>query len=231
MSETTILIIEDDEDILTILKDQFVLDGFSVYGVTTAEAGIKAVEKKRPDLVILDLNLPDIDGFKVCKQLRERSDVPIIILTARDAISDKLRGFESGADDYVVKPFEYLELLARVKACLRRSQKSFSSKEVLDFGILKILRPKREVYLKGNLIKLTQKEYELLELLATHPDEILRREFIKKQLWPDKKLYRWSRAVDVHIQRLRQKIELNPEKPSLIITHPGIGYRFHPPDE
>ena len=230
MNKTSILIIEDDEDILTILKDQFALDGFSVQGVTTAEEGIKAVDKERPDLVILDLNLPDIDGFKVCKQLREQSDVPIIILTARDAISDKLRGFESGADDYVVKPFEYLELLARVRACLRRSRK-FLSKEVLDFGILKILRQKREVYFNGNPIKLTQKEYELLELLATHPDEILSREFIKKQLWPDKKLYRWSRAVDVHIQRLRQKIEPNPEKPSLIITHPGIGYRFNPPGE
>jgi two-component system alkaline phosphatase synthesis response regulator PhoP/OmpR family response regulator RpaB len=230
MNKATILIIEDDEDILMILKDQLELDGFSVHGVMTAEEGIKAVEEKRPDLVILDLNLPDIDGFKVCKQLRRNSDVPIIILTARDAISDKLRGFESGADDYVVKPFEYLELRARIKACLRRSQKLSPSKEVLDFGILKIWRQKREVYLNGNPIKLTQKEYELLELLATHPDEILSREFIKKQLWPDKRLYRWSRAVDVHIQRLRQKIEPYPEHPSFIITHPGVGYRFKPPE-
>jgi len=229
VGKSKILIIEDDSDILLILKEQLELDGFEVYGAETAEKGLKLLEEKAPDLVILDLNLPDMDGLKVCQKIRERNDLPVLMLTARDSISDKLRGFEYGADDYIVKPFEYLEVVARIKACLRRAKTSVSKrKETLELGPFRIDERKREVYLHGRPIKLTKKEFDLLWVLATHPGEVLSRDFLRRELWPQKEIYPWSRALDVHIQRLRQKIEPDPENPRYIITHPGVGYRFEP---
>ncbi len=229
MGKSKILIIEDDSDILLILKEQLELDGFEVYGAETAEKGLKLLEEKDPDLVILDLNLPDMDGLKVCRRIREKSDLPVLMLTARDSISDKLRGFEYGADDYIVKPFEYLEVVARIKACLRRAKASLSKKkETLELGPFRIDERKREVYLYGRPIKLTKKEFDLLWVLASHPGEVLSRDFLRQELWPQKEIYPWSRALDVHIQRLRQKIEPDPENPRYIITHPGVGYRFEP---
>ncbi len=225
-----ILIIEDDSDIVFILKEHLELDGFEVYGAENAKEGFRLLSEKRPDLLLLDLNLPDMDGLKVCQKIRKESDIPIIMLTARDSLSDKIKGFECGADDYLVKPFEYLEVVARIKACLRRAKKASKRKEILDFGKLKIDLNKREVYLEGKPVKLTKKEFDLLKVLASHPDEVLSRDFLRNQLWPEKEIYPWSRALDVHIQRLRQKIEPDPENPSFIITHPGVGYRFAPPE-
>ncbi|WP_456434296.1 response regulator transcription factor [Thermosulfuriphilus sp.] len=228
MAKPQILIIEDEEDILTLLKGQLELDNFEVYGVTCGQEALEFLERQQPDLILLDLNLPDIDGLKVCRLLRERTQAPIIMVTARDSLSDKLRGFECGADDYLTKPFEYLELLVRIRARLRRSLLEASKREVLCFGPLKIIPAKRQVYLDGKPVKLTKKEYDLLEILVSQPGEVLSREFIRSQLWPNKEIYPWSRALDVHIQRLRQKIEPDPEKPRFIITHPGVGYRFEP---
>ncbi|NPA48791.1 MAG: response regulator transcription factor [Thermodesulfobacteria bacterium] len=224
-----ILIIEDDSDIVFILKEHLELDGFEVYGAENAEEGFRLLSEKKPDLLLLDLNLPDMDGLKVCQKIRRQSDIPIIMLTARDSLSDKIKGFECGADDYLVKPFEYLEVVARIKACLRRAKKAPKKKELLDFGELKIDINKREVYLKDKPVRLTKKEFDLLRVLASHPDEVLSRDFLRNQLWPEKEIYPWSRALDVHIQRLRQKIEPDPENPRFIITHPGVGYRFSPP--
>jgi len=231
VEKAKILIIEDDRDILLILKDQLELDGFEVYGAETAQEGLKLLREKRPDLVVLDLNLPDMDGLKVCQKIREMNDLPILMLTARDSISDKLRGFEYGADDYITKPFEYLEVVARIRACLRRTKPASVRKEVLDFGPLKIDERRREVYVDGRPVRLTRKEFDLLKILASHPGEVLSREFLRRELWPRKEIYPWSRALDVHIQRLRQKIEPDPEKPRFIITHPGVGYRFEPGDQ
>ncbi len=226
---TKILIIEDDQDILLILKEQLELDGFVVFGAETAAEGLKILTEKDPDLIILDLNLPDKDGLKVCQEIREQSDIPILMLTARDSISDKIRGFEYGADDYITKPFEYLEVVARIRACLRRARSpALTKREVLEFGPLRIDERKREVYLHGRPVKLTRKEFDLLKVLASHPGEVLSREFLRQELWPRKEIYPWSRALDVHIQRLRQKIEPDPENPRYIITHPGVGYRFEP---
>ena len=228
-NKAKILIIEDDSDIVFVLKEHLELDGFEVYGAESAQEGFKILAEKKPDLLILDLNLPDMDGLKVCQRVRKESDIPIIMLTARDSLSDKIKGFECGADDYLVKPFEYLEVVARIRACLRRAQKSGRPpKEILDYGDLKIDLNKREVYVKGKQTKLTRKEFDLLRILVAHPDEVLSREFLRSQLWPDKEIYPWSRALDVHIQRLRQKIEPDPENPRFIITHPGVGYRFVP---
>ncbi|OAG28040.1 response regulator transcription factor [Thermodesulfatator autotrophicus] len=226
-AKTKILIIEDDLDITYILKEHLELDGFEVLEAENGQKGLELLEQN-PDLIILDLNLPDIDGIKLCQKIRQKTDVPIIMLTARDSLSDKVRGLESGADDYLVKPFEYLEVLARIKACLRRAKKTLKKQEILEIGPFYIDFNRREVNINGKTIRLTKKEFDLLKILATHVNEVLTRDFIRNQLWPGKEIYPWSRALDVHIQRLRQKIEPDPENPRYIITHPGVGYRFNP---
>ncbi len=219
-----ILVIEDDKDIRRILKDQLELDGFSVTEAASGAEGIYLFKQKSPALILLDLNLPDLDGIKICQMIRNISDVPVVMLTARDALADKVRGFECGADDYIVKPFEYLELKARILANLRR--RAAVQKDELVFGDLKIYLKTREVFLRGCPVHLTRKEYELLELFITQPNKILEREYIVRQLWPNGEIYTWSRALDVHIRRLRQKIEMDPERPRFILTHSGVGYRF-----
>ncbi|WP_457572032.1 response regulator transcription factor [Desulfovulcanus sp.] len=226
MRKPTILIIEDDKDILTILRDQLVMDNFKVLEATSGEEGARLFKQLRPDLIILDLNLPDIDGVKICQNLRRISDVPIIILTARESLADKIRGLNCGADDYIVKPFEYLELAARIRACLRRSSSKECGKEKCCFGELELWLNTREVFLQGKAVHLTKKEFDLLELLVSYAGEVLSREFICSQIWPNDEVYSWSRALDVHIRRLRKKIEPDPQNPKFIITHPGVGYRF-----
>lgn len=230
MSHTAdILIIEDDKDIRRILKDQLELDGFSVTEAASGAEGIYLFKKKSPALILLDLNLPDLDGIKICQMIRNISDVPVVMLTARDALADKVRGFECGADDYIVKPFEYLELKARILANLRR--RAAVQRDELVFGDLKISLKTREVFLRGRPVSLTRKEYELLELFITQPNKVLEREYIVRQLWPNGEIYTWSRALDVHIRRLRQKIEMDAERPKFILTHPGVGYRFNASNE
>lgn len=226
-SGAKILVVEDDKDILTVLKDQLELDGFEVKTALNGKTALEIFSHFNPDLILLDLNLPDIDGLRVCQKIRAHTqETAVIMLTARDRLCDKVRGFETGCDDYIVKPFEYLELQARIKAVLRRKSSTVANHEVMDFGTIKIFPQKREVKVQGNPIKLTKKEYDLLELFAAHPNKVLKREFIISELWPNKELYSWSRALDVHILRLRHKIEPDPECPRYIITHPGVGYRF-----
>ena len=186
MEGTVILIVEDDPDILTVLKDQLEMDGYRAFGASTGEEGLAMVREVKPHLVILDLNLPDTDGLRLCREMRRITDVPIIMLTVRDSVSDKLRGFEVGADDYVTKPFEYLELAAGIRACLRRSGRVLPPEEEIDLGRVKILPYKREVFVDNRPVKLTRKEYELLELLVSHRGKVLSRDFIKSKLWKDK---------------------------------------------
>ena len=226
-----ILVIEDDADIMTILKDQLELDGYKVACASTGKSGLALFNQFQPHLIILDLNLPDFDGINICKKIRRSSDLPIIMLTARDGLSDKIRGFEHGADDYIVKPFEYLELAARIRACLKRRQINAAPKSRLAFGPLVINSRKRSVEVNGQPVRLTKKEYDLLELFTSHAGEILKRNYICKQLWPEDEIYPWSRALDVHIRRLRKKIEPDPDHPRFILTHPGVGYRFEPGEE
>jgi DNA-binding response OmpR family regulator len=224
MEHADILVIEDDKDIRKVLKDQLELDGFSVLEAASGTEGMYIFKKRPPALILLDLNLPDLDGIKLCQMIRNISDVPIIMLTARDALADKVRGFECGADDYLVKPFEYLELKARILANLRR--RAAAQKDELIFENLRISLKTREVFLNGQAVPLTRKEYDLLELFVVQPNRVLEREYIVRQLWPNGEVYAWSRALDVHIRRLRQKIEADPERPRFIVTHPGVGYRF-----
>ncbi len=227
--DNKILLVEDDEDILKVVTDQLRLDGFEVKGVTNGKEAIDTFGSFCPDLVVLDLNLPDVDGLIVCQHLRKISSVPIIILSARDSLPDKIRGLEVGADDYVTKPFEYLELLARIKACLRRRQLfEGDSSDKLELGDLKIFLKGRQVLVKDKPVKLTKKEFDLLQLLVMNRDRVLSREYLSSHLWDNKEVYPWSRALDVHIRRLRKKIEPDPANPVYIITHPGLGYKFNP---
>lgn len=224
MNPYKILLVDDDPDILTIIRDNLELDGYEVFTATLGKDAISIFQKKEIDLIILDLMLPDIDGIQVCRATRATSHVPIIMLTAKDSVSDKVLGLESGADDYIVKPFDYLELAARIKARLRRSDPYFSAVDVFKIGNLTLDPEKRELEVDGKKVGLTKKEFDILALLFKHPGRVLDRDTIKMEIWPDRKLYKWSRALDVHIQRLRAKLEKNPENPQYIQTIPGVGY-------
>ncbi len=222
--DNRILIIDDDLDILKVLKANLELNNFSVVTASSWTEGQKLLTNNNIDLLILDLMLPDGDGIEICRTLRKsKPALPIIMLTAKDKISDKVIGLESGADDYIVKPFETLELIARIKACLRRAK---PLEECLEIKELTIDYKKRIVKLRNKEIILTPKEYDILCLLVSRKGSVVTREEIKKAIWKESKLYSWSRVIDVHIQHLRQKIEKDPSNPEYIITVPGMGYRF-----
>lgn len=220
-----ILVIDDDKDIVKTIKGNLELDGYEVFSAYDGRTGLHITKTIRPDLIILDLNLPDIDGIKACEIIRREFDFPIIMLTARDGISDKVLGLECGADDYIVKPFNFLELSARIKSIFKRVEKSLV-KVKYKFKDLSINFKSRSISVRDEIIKLTKTEFELLELFVSYPDEVLSREFIQQQIWRDSELYHTSRAVDVHVQRLRKKIEPEIEKPEYIVTVAGVGYKF-----
>jgi two-component system alkaline phosphatase synthesis response regulator PhoP/OmpR family response regulator RpaB len=224
-TNNTILVVDDDHDIVQTIKGNLELDGYAVLTAFDGRTGLDIARKNRPDLMILDLNLPDIDGIKACQIIRREFDFPIIMLTARDGISDKVLGLECGADDYIVKPFNFLELSARIKSVFKRIERSLV-KDQYEYKELSINFKSRSVFMRGKNIKLTKTEFELLELFVSYPDEVLSRDFIQQQIWRDSQLYQSSRAVDVHVQRLRKKIEKEVEKPEYILTVSGVGYKF-----
>ncbi len=223
--QATILVVDDDKDIVETIKGNLELDGYEVLSAFNGRSGVDMAKRCRPDLIILDLNLPDIDGIKACQIIRREFDFPIIILTARDGVSDTVLGLECGADDYMVKPFNFLELSARIKAILKRVERNLV-KDHYKLKDLSIDFKSRKVSVRGEEIKLTKTEFELLELFVSYPDEVLSREFITNQIWRDSELYQHSRALDVHVQRLRKKIEFDIENPQYIVTVAGVGYKF-----
>ncbi len=225
-----ILLVDDDSDILTILKDNLELDGYDVTVASTGKEALEVFEKSRPGLIILDLSLPDIDGIQVCRRIRDTSSVPILMLTARDRVPDKVLGLDSGADDYMSKPFDYLELSARIKALLRRSGR-FAPAEVTEVGDLKIDTGHNTVQRAGKKIALTQRQFNLLVFLAQNAGRAMSRSAIRQAIWADRDLYRDSRTIDVHVQHLRAKVEDNPADPKYIVTVPGVGYMFSVEDE
>lgn len=220
-----ILVIDDDEDIVKTIKGNLELDGFEVISAFNGRGGIEKVKQHRPDLIILDLNLPDIDGIKACQFIRREFDFPIIMLTARDGVADTVLGLQCGADDYIVKPFNALELSARIKAVLKRLERSIVKSNYQCAGV-SIDFKSRQVKVGDQPVQLTKTEYELLELFISFPNEVLSREFIRQQIWRDSNLYKHSRTVDVHVQRLRKKLERDPNSPRLIVTVAGVGYKF-----
>jgi len=218
---TKIVIVDDDKDILRVLEANLT---FEKYNVITAECGVDAYEKikeNNPDIVILDLNLPDVDGIQVCVKLRENGiDVPIIMLTARDSVSDKILGLECGADDYIVKPFNFLELNARIKSCLRRVKGENQKK--LSYKSLKIFPEKNEIISDNKKIEFTKTEYNLFMFLFKNRGKICSRKDIKDALWKEKDIYGWSRTIDIHIAHIRKKLPQEIE----IKAVPGTGYMF-----
>jgi two-component system alkaline phosphatase synthesis response regulator PhoP/OmpR family response regulator RpaB len=220
-----ILVIDDDEDIVQTIKGNLELDGYEVLCAYDGRSGLDRAKKYRPDLMVLDLNLPDVDGIRACQIIRREFDFPIIMLTARDTISDKVLGLECGADDYIVKPFNFLELSARIKAVLKRVEKTLL-KDHFDTGDFSVDFKSKNVTVGEKEVKLTKTEFQLLELFVSYPNEVLSREFIQSQIWRDSQLYQHSRATDVHVQRLRKKIEADIDNPQYIITVAGVGYKF-----
>ncbi len=221
MAGERILIVEDDEQIVQTVRRGLIYEG---YTVDVAMDGLGALQKARdvmPDLVILDLMLPGLDGIEVCRRLRAASDVPVLMLTARDGISDRVAGLDAGADDYLVKPFAFDELLARIRALFRRSQPS-TTPEVLRFADLTLDTGTRRAQRGERVIDLTAKEYELLELFMRHPRQVLTRDVIFDRVWR----YDFggeSNIIEVYVRYLRQKTE-GPGESRLIHTVRGVGY-------
>jgi len=221
-----ILAVDDDTDILKVIKANLELHDYEVDTAENWTTAQKLISEHLPDLIILDVMLPDGDGMDICRALRlEFPVVPIIMVTAKDKVSDKVFGLESGADDYIVKPFETLELVARIKACLRRVSTPLTEEKIV-IGSLRIDFKKHLVTVSGKQVYLTPKEYDLLCFFVSHRGEAVSRDTIRKNIWKGSQIYSWSRVIDVHIQHLRQKIEKDPSNPKFLITVPGAGYRF-----
>ena len=220
-----ILVVDDDKDIVQTIKGNLELDGYEVLTASDGHSCLQMAREHRPDLVILDLNLPDIDGIKACEIMRREYDFPIIMLTAREGVSDKVLGLECGADDYIVKPFNSLELSARIKSILKRIERSLVNDQY-ELKDLSINFKSKVISVRGENVKLTKTEFELLSLFVSYPGEVLSRDFIQQQIWRDSQLYQTSRAVDVHVQRLRKKIEAEVDKPEYLVTVAGVGYKF-----
>jgi DNA-binding response OmpR family regulator len=222
-----ILLVDDEQSIQTLLSYPLRKDGYHVTSVLDGGEAVQRFEEGRFDLVILDLMLPRLDGVEVCRRLRSRSQVPIIMLTAKGSETDKVAGLEVGADDYITKPFSMREFRSRVKAALRRSRMSGESEdeEPIESDDLTIDFRRRMVTLKEEEIQVTYVEFEILGALARSPGRVLTRETLLEHVWGDSE-YRDPRTVDVHIRHLREKIERDPKEPDFLFTVRGVGYRF-----
>lgn len=230
----TILVVEDETSLRETLAYNLTRQEYTVEAVGDGKAAVEAARRLKPDLIILDLMLPEIDGFEVCRLLRQEMNVIILMLTARDEEIDRVIGLEIGADDYLTKPFSMRELLARVKAHLRRErltreeagEKAEAARpEQLHFGDLIVDQTRREVIFAGAPLALKPKEYELLLFLAQHRGQALSREFLLERVW-GWEFIGGTRTVDVHVHWLREKIERDPTNPQRIVTVRGSGYRF-----
>lgn len=230
MSKERILVVDDEENIAELISFNLENSGYEVLVVDNGLEAIKVCKNYKPNLILLDLMLPEMDGYDVCKSIRQSDDIkdtPIIMLTAKSEELDKILGLELGADDYITKPFSIKELCARVKAVLRRSKLIAKEDCTLKLGDLSINLELREVKINDKKIELTLKEFELLEILIKNKGKILTREQLLDKIWGYEYIGE-TRTVDVHIRYLRKKIELDDKKPKYIETIRGVGYRFNP---
>jgi len=224
-----VLVVDDEKLIEKGIRFSLMQDGLEVDCAYDGEEALEKAKENAYDLILLDVMLPKMDGFEVCQQIRDFSDVPIIMLTAKGDDMDKILGLDYGADDYITKPFNILEVKARIKAIMRRGRKQEEKavpSTVLEKNDMKIDRESRRVYIEGKEVNLTAKEFDLLELLAMNPDKVYSREQLLNLVWG----YEYpgdARTVDVHIRRLREKIEKLPSNPKYVFTKWGVGYYFN----
>lgn len=230
MHMSTILLVEDDPILSETLRYNLEREGYAVINAADGVVGLERARRDQPDMVILDVMLPRLDGFSVCRILRQESEVPILILTARQDEIDRIAGLELGADDYVAKPFSLGELLARVRAIMRRSERRVSvMREVLDAGSLRVDTGSRRAWRDDIELNLSQKEFDLLACLMRNRGMALSRDMLLERVWGYDFLGD-SRTVDVHIRWLREKVEPDPSQPVYIHTVRGVGYRFEAPN-
>jgi two-component system response regulator VicR len=216
-----ILIVDDDKFLIDLVKNSLEKEGYKIISASDGNTAIKLAMKEKPDLIILDILMPEIDGFEVCYYLQKKISAPIIMLTAKDDVIDKIVGLEVGADDYITKPFNLPELVARVKSALRRSKKLRETREEkIVIKKLELNLETREVKFKNKKINLTPKEFQLLELFMRNNGKVFKREYLLDKIWGEEK-YIDSRTVDVTIKRLREKLN-----PNFIVTVWGVGYKF-----
>ncbi len=230
MSQETVLVVEDEENLREALRYNLEREGYRALTAQDGERGLELARQSRPDLVILDIMLPRLDGFELCRVLRRESNIPILMLTARGEEVDRVVGLELGADDYVTKPFSMRELLARVRAMLRRSRMasevpSEAAPQVIRAGDLEIDLTAHSARLNGKPLDLKPREFDLLALLVANRGRAFTRDQVLERLWGQDYIGD-TRTVDVHIRWLREKIEPNPARPRRIITLRGVGYRF-----
>jgi two-component system, OmpR family, KDP operon response regulator KdpE len=218
------LVIDDEPQIRRLLRITLEANGYQVFDAATGQEGIVQTAQRLPDVILLDLGLPDLDGITVLKRVREWSRVPVIILTVRDRENEKIAALDAGADDYVTKPFGTGELLARVRVILRRAQPPLDE-TIFHSGQLEVDFTARIVKLEGKEVKLTATEYSLLRLFAQHAGKILTHRQILREVWGPNAVEQ-THYLRVYIAHLREKLEVNPAKPELFITEPGIGYRL-----
>jgi DNA-binding response OmpR family regulator len=221
-----VLIVEDDQAMAVALRDGFTYEGYSVHVARDGAAGLRMATEKSHDLVILDVMLPRLSGLDVCRQLRGAgNDTPIIMLTARGQEIDKVLGLKTGADDYVTKPFSFLELMARVEAVLRRASKTIETVESAQFGDVEVNFKSFEAKKDGRAIELSPREFKMLKYFVEHRGEVVTRDQLLDHVWGYEGLP-LTRTVDMHIAKLRQKIEDTPSDPRLVITVHRVGYKF-----
>jgi DNA-binding response OmpR family regulator len=230
----TILLVDDEDAVQKLLTYPLEQEGFRVLQARDGEEALLRFEAEHVDLVVLDLMLPKLDGLEVCRRLRSRSSVPIIMLTAKTEEIDKVLGLELGADDYITKPFSMREFRSRIKAVLRRAEMSrpdepVADEQPLDVGDLHIDFAKRTVRLRGEVVPTTFVEFEILSALATSPGRVFTRDMLLARIWGDS-AYRDPRTIDVHIRHLREKVESDSKDPEYLFTVRGVGYRFRDSD-
>jgi DNA-binding response OmpR family regulator len=227
-----ILLVDDEQAVQTLLAYPLRRDGYEVVAATDGREALERFAEQRFDLVVLDVMLPVLDGIEVCRRLRSRSQVPIIMLTARDDEIDKVLGLEMGADDYITKPFSVREFRSRVRAALRRSEMLRTrpgTEEPIVLAGLRIDFDRRAVTVRRRRAELTYVEFEVLSALARAPGNVLTREMLLEHVWGDS-AYRDPRTIDVHIRHLREKLERDPTSPEYLFTVRGVGYRFRDPE-
>lgn len=222
-NEATVLVVDDEPEIVELMRDFLEAAGFDVLVASRGEDAVAVLQETAVDCVLLDVMMPGMSGFETLRKIREQWDVPVLFLSARQGDADKIRGLGLGADDYIIKSATPGEVVARIKAVLRRAGRSTTTSSVLDFGRLAIDLTAREVRVEGQPIALTPREFELLHLLASHPRRAFSRDELYERLWGP---YGDRHTVTVHIARLREKIEEDPVEPRLLVTVRGVGYRF-----